>query len=512
MSMSKRITIALLLCLLGISAAHGATVVYVDADAPGPIHNGTSWATAYTGIGQAISATGTGSDYWIAAGTYRESVTMTQYSKLYGGFLGYETSLSQRLGGAFPTIIDPGGAGRGIDVPTQVSVTIEGITIRNGKADDGGGIRCQITTTATIINCRFENCRATNRGGGIYMGKYSYGDIINCEMIHNKAVSGGGIYVEYHSYPVVRNCLIVRNHATGSGGGVFGPYHAGPDFENCTIAYNSAEVSGGGGYDYYGSPMILNYCIIAFNSAPVGGGLFGGSTSSALTYSHCDLYGNVGGDLGGMIKPAAPAWGNFSADPRFLMPDRDEFRLRFDSPCAGVGCYPLDSPYNLNRIGIAKLLPDGTAARINRLVVSCSDGVTTYLQSPDRSAAIAVQGLNGYNVGDLLASVTGTVSTNPGGAKILSASASTLHAAGRHIPEPLGSTLTRVNRMIGLRTKTWGRVTEILPGGFRLSDGETGVPVRWAGAVQLDSIVSVTGVYTLDSDFLASECGGLTPL
>lgn len=507
--MLRRIIIPLLLSLACLSVGQGATIVYVDADAPGPIHDGTSWARAYRGIGQAISAGGAGKDYWIAAGVYRESIVLTGYQKLYGGFAGYEGTLSQRLAGAFPTIIDAGGTGRGIDISTQVYSTVEGITIRNGKAADGAGIRCQINSTTTILNCRFENCRATNRGGAIYMAPYTYGDITNCVMIHNKAVSGGGVYVEYHSYPVLRNCLIVRNHATGSGGGVYGPYHAGPDFEKCTIAYNSAEVNGGGVYDFYGSPMILNYCIVAFNSAPVGGGMFGDDRSSALTYGNCDLYGNEGGDLGGKIVWTPPAWGNFSADPRFLMPDRDEFRLRLDSPCAGIGVYPLDSPYNLDRTGIAKLLPDSTQVKINRLVVSCVDGATTYLQSPDRSAAIAVQGLTGYHAGDLLANVTGTLSTNPGGARILTASSSVLHAAGACTPKPLGTPISRMKSMTGLRATTWGRVTEILAGGFRLSEGDTAVAVRWAGSVQMGALVSVTGVYTLDSDILALECRAL---
>lgn len=502
--MLRRITIPLLLCLMGVSAVNGGVIARVDTDAPGPVHNGSSWATAYTSIGQALTASGSGAQVWIAAGVYRESVTMTSYSKLYGGFLGYETSIAQRLVGAFPSVIDPGGDGRGIDIPNGYYTTIDGITIRNGKADDGAGIRCQINATTTIINCRIENCRATNRGGGIYTAPYTYGTFSGCAMIRNKALNGGGAYIEYHSYPVLRNCLITHNKATTSGGGVYGPYHAGPEMENCTIAYNSAEVSGGGAYDYYGSPMILNYCVIAFNSAPVGGGLFGGGSTSALTYSYCDLYGNAGGDLGGAIKPALPAYGNFSADPLFLMPDRDELRLRLDSPCAGVGAYPLDSPYNLDRIGIAKLLPDATQVRINRLVVTCVDGDTVYLQSPDRSTAIAVQGLSGYNAGDLLASVTGTLSASPSGAKVLSATASVLHAAGVYTPEPLGSMIPALNTMTGLRTKTWGRVTDILPGGFRLSDGGTGVPVRWPGVVQLDDLVSVTGVYTIDSDILAT--------
>ena len=502
--MLRKLLISAVLCLVGATAAQPA-IFYVDADAPGPTHNGSSWATAYRSVGQAVGSTPAGCDIFVAEGIYRESVAITSNKRLYGGFLGHETSLVQRMAGAFRTVIDPGSAGRGIDVGYGVYATIDGFTIRNGKADKGAGIRCGTDTTTQILNCRIERCVATQWGGGIYTAPYSYGNINDCIITDNRAPNGGGTYVEYHSYPVLRRCVIVRNHATVSGGGAFGPYHAGPDFENCTIAFNSAEVSGGGAYDYYGSPMILNYCIVAFNSAPVGGGLFGGGSTSALTYSHCDLYGNEGGDIGGVIRPASPAYGNISADPLFLFPGSDEFRLRNDSPCAGIGAYPLGPPYDLDRVGIAKLLPDGTPVKLNCTTVTCVDGDTVYLQSPDRSAVIAVQGLVGRSPGDLMASVTGVLGTSLSGERVLTTSASVVHASGVHFPKPLGMPIRSLPAALGLHVKTWGRVTEILPDGFTLFDGVASVPIRWSGAVSDGSLVSVRGVYTIAADLLASE-------
>lgn len=501
--MLRRIITSFLLCL-SAAAAHAA-VFYVDADAPGPVQNGSSWATAYRTIGTAVSSTPAGSDIFVAEGIYREAVAITSNKRLYGGFLGYETTLDQRMTGAFQTVIDPGGAGRGIDIGYGVYSTIDGFTIRNGMADKGAGIRCGTDTITQILNCRIEQCRATQWGGGIYTAPYSYGNINDCVLTHNRAANGGGTYVEYHSYPVIRRCVIVRNHATTSGGGAFGPYHAGPDFENCTIAFNSAEESGGGAYDYRGSPMILNYCIIAFNSAPAGGGLFGGGETSALSYSYCDLYGNEGGDIGGVITPAPPSYGNISVDPLFLMPQRDEFRLSTDSTCSGIGAYPLGPSYDLDRLGIAKLLPDGTPVKLNHSTVTCVDGDTVYIQSPDRSAAIAIQGLVGRSPGDLMASVTGVLGTDASGERVLTASGSEVHAYSIHFPKPLGMPVRSLAGTCGLRVKTWGRVAGLLVDGFTLWDGVAEVPVRWSGSIADGSLVSVTGVYTVAADLLASE-------
>ena len=193
--MPRKLSATVALALL-LAARAGATVVYVDAAAGGAVHNGSSWATAYTTITSAINSLAYGGEVWIRTGTYRERLTVNNYVTLYGGFLGTETATSQRLIGAFPTIIDAGFTGGAITVPVQARVTLDGLTVRRGLAANGGGICCNMNSIVYIRNCRIENCRALVTGGGVYYGKYTQGELSDSVITGCSAPSGGGGVVE----------------------------------------------------------------------------------------------------------------------------------------------------------------------------------------------------------------------------------------------------------------------------------------------------------------------------
>lgn len=328
---------AVLLLVLSFSAS--ATIVYVDCSAPGTVHNGLRWSTAFLSINQALKYLRNGGEVWVKGGLYKERLLLNTYSTIYGGFRGSETSPAQRQIGAYLTVIDGQRAGTVITAPVGSRSTIDGLVICNGYADKGGGVSCGTNSIVNIRNCRVENCGANTLGGGVYFDTYTQGTMSNCIVDYNWALNGGGVVVQYHSYPTLQNTVIARNHAARSGGGLYCPFHSGALLINCTLACNVADVNGGAIYAYYGGPETFRYCIIAFNTALTGGGLFadGGSSSAVLAY--CDWFGNAVSNVAGYIT-RLPS-GSLSVDPMFVSLDRDDFRILPSSPCPTLGAYPL---------------------------------------------------------------------------------------------------------------------------------------------------------------------------
>ncbi len=497
-----RPAVALVLCLLPSACT---AVVYVDAGATGSVHDGRSWTTAYTSIQQAINAS-IGGDIWIRGGVYAEPVTLKHTVNLYGGFLGWETLADQRLIGAFPTIIDGRKKWRGIDVPAGAWCTIDGIVVRRGCADTGAGVRCNTNSIVKLRNCRIEDCRAWQQAGGVYYAAYTQGEMTDCRILRCSAPNGGGGIVEYHSYPTWTRCVIARNQATVSGGGVYCPFHSGALLVNCTLASNTADVNGGAVYAHYGGPVTLNYCILFSNYAPEGGAVYGGGGSSQTTLNHCDFYANSIADFGGAIVAPSPVLGPLYVDPMFVAPSLDDYHLAPGSPCSGMGAFTYESAYTIDRIGEASTLPLGASARMISKVVSFVDGDTVYVQEPDRAAAIAVRGLSGYRLGDLLTSVSGTLSVNEQGYLQLTNASATRLATSVYRPKPLGMDLTCLERAHSLLARTWGRAWDVSASGFTLVGGMGSVSVRWQGPSPLpgDAVV-VTGVYTVLGDLAASD-------
>ena len=504
----SRIYVQVAVLLFCFSACGACTSpVYVDRNAPGPACDGSSWATAFTTISDAVDASRSGAHIWIKAGLYRECVTLDGYFRLYGGFLGHETSVDQRLAQAFPTIIDARRRGRAVDITPGSVVSIDGLTIRGGLSDRGGGIRCDTNSNVTISHCRIEHCEATQLGGGIYYGFYTQGEMTGCVLMRNQAPKGGAVVVEYHSYPTLSGCVIARNTAS-EGGGVYCPYHSGALLDHCTLAYNTASTTGGAVHARQGSPVVLSHCIVAFNSAPAGGGAFGEGNSSQMQIDHCDFYSNDVGDLGGAIDEPPAYAGKTYVDPQFLRPEYDEFHLNPESPCVDMGAYPPNPVCDIERIGVAKLLPDGIVVRLNGKLVSCVDGNTLYIQERDRSSGIAVVGLSGYGEGDVLASVTGTLNTNSHDLRVIQASSSSLFARAAITPNPLGAPISCIKTLDGLLTRTWGRVNGTAAIGFVIYDGASHLYVKSAAPVDLGDYVAVTGVFTAVQDFKAAQVNG----
>ena len=85
------------------------------------------------------------------------------------------------IDGAENTIIDGEGVRRGLtgDGCGDNGTVIEGLTIQNGSADNGGGVYLS-DCSPSFTNCTFTNNSAVTHGGGIYVLSATSTAVIDC--------------------------------------------------------------------------------------------------------------------------------------------------------------------------------------------------------------------------------------------------------------------------------------------------------------------------------------------
>jgi hypothetical protein len=231
--------------------------------------------------------------------------------------------------------------------------------IRDNWASHGGGIACLYDSNPTISANIISGNFAEGYGGGIYCGN-SAPLIIGNGISGNLAGGGAGVGCLEHSSPTISGNNISSNSTDGYGGGIYCrnsepllidntiggnlAYYGGgiccydwsdPTISNNSISGNSASYRGGGISCYYSSPTITNTILWA-DTAPECQEISEGGNP---TVTYCDVQGGW------------PGLGNIDADPLFAGPEREDFHLRWHSPCIDAG-YP-DS-----------LDPDGTRSDI----------------------------------------------------------------------------------------------------------------------------------------------------
>lgn len=178
---------------------------------------------------------------------------------------------------------------------------VEGFTILNGFARDGGGILCSDNSSPAIRNCRFQKCRAERCGGGLACRGGSSPLVEDCWFNKCRADKrGGGLACEGDSNPSLRTCDFFLNFADSQGGAVYG-HSSSPSLDTCRIGYNVCFDSGAGlSFEENSCPDLLN-CQIGHNLAAgadsYGGGIFLRSSSPRLanTLIGCNQASRGGG-------------------------------------------------------------------------------------------------------------------------------------------------------------------------------------------------------------------------
>ena len=321
-------SVAIILAVLGVSIYTAEAIDptrYVTQSGAGS-RDGTSWANA---LGEAEFAAltrtpGTTGEFWVAQGVYRPSVENNsgqsfelQYQmKIYGGFKGNETLLSQRNPLKYKTVLtgdlgdddnnkidgvtESAGDIAGTNSVTVLKVTggsaantiLDGVTITagnnaGGTSGDGGGIYVE-NGSPLIKNCTFAGNRSAARGAGIAATNWDTGPVIDsCTFYGNTTLgNGGGIYS--NSAPAestatsITNCTFVNNRAVNGGAAYLSA--SGVDMINCTAKDNTASSAGGALYILNGSAEVKN-SIFWENIAPDGHEIkLGTGTSAAVSY------------------------------------------------------------------------------------------------------------------------------------------------------------------------------------------------------------------------------------
>lgn len=420
-----------------------ATSIIVRVSPTGDDANdGSTWSLAKKTVQAAINAASTcGGEVWVKTGIYGECTTLRPFVYLYGGFSGMEDTISARNWAANPTVLDGGAAGSVLTVPGSPGLQLNGIdgfTVRNGRAAEGGGIFCASGSSPIIINNTITTNTATQSGGGLFCQPspyVAYGTkapsplVSGNKITGNSAANGGGAYCGDWSTPTlslnvisgntatsdggalfcgwassvsVSNNIITGNNAQSDGGGIYCHCYCKSEIANNVICKNTARHNGGGTHCYYSGPHVANN-IIAFNSSGI-------SCDNAWPWLHNnDVYNPSGKNYYNLT----PGGSDISADPLFVNTNASDFHLTAVSPCinkgwdsaAGVGDLDMDGQPRrcgvidigadeywaaMATIGNARLSGRLVPVDIDGAVVSAAFGDFFYIESETRACGIRV--------------------------------------------------------------------------------------------------------------------------
>jgi hypothetical protein len=318
---------------VSVSAPIPPATRYVKYHASGT-WDGTTWANAFNNIGDALAMSNSGDQIWVAADTYAENVRLKSGVALYGGFAGTETLLSQRDWNANLTTIDGRGADSVITVARTASTStrVDGFTITNGRAVQGGGIYISQSASPVIANNIIKGNHADCDGGGIF-ANYGCSPVIATNTIKNNGAMGyGGGICAWTGSTVLTNNIVACNSAANGGGICCGDPNASASSSETIVnntIYGNSAVSGGGVTLRNLSSAHLHNNIIAYNST----GIYKMSGSGAPVLSKNDLYSNPGYNYSGLSAGS----GDITSNPLLASSVYGQVHIQPTSPCKDVG-------------------------------------------------------------------------------------------------------------------------------------------------------------------------------
>jgi hypothetical protein len=328
-------TLHLTVAALTVAALHtSAATLYVSLKSTNPVPPYNTWATAATGIQDALEQTAAGDAIMVTNGVYPGGVVVVKPVALLS------------INGPLFTAIDAGGTKQCVSLTNGSSLS--GFTVTNGFGATGG-ISCA-STNAFLTNCTLAANTGAN-GGGV-----SGGTLYNCTLSANLASggSGGGAYRS-----ILYNCRLSDNSGTYAGAaGQCALYNCvlsnnwtwtgGSGADGCTLykctllGHRAVAASGSTLYDCvltgngYGAASSTLY-----NCTLVGNGIGGVYT----TFYNCIVYFNTGTNYDELstlsycctMPMPTNGVGNITNAPLFIDVTNGNLRLQSNSPCVNSG-------------------------------------------------------------------------------------------------------------------------------------------------------------------------------
>jgi CSLREA domain-containing protein len=164
------------------------------------------------------------------------------------------------------------GAGGGVFVEPQGSLTLQNMVLKNNESYSGGAIANG--GQLTVINTMILNNRGIYRGGGISSGTGTAFTVTHSSIISNTSINEGGGGIRNFGSAIIENSNIVSNTTNFDGGGIDSSGTL--EIYNSTLAGNTASVGGGLVINYGGLATLTDSTISGNSANGNGGGLADG--------------------------------------------------------------------------------------------------------------------------------------------------------------------------------------------------------------------------------------------